>query len=61
MKRKIELILTDEETKKSVKAIVDYDGHIRTKEIHNISLVEDTLNYLNLELDLEINKNKNKK
>ena len=58
MSKKIELKLTDDVTGLSVRATIEYDGQVRMKNEHNLSLVDDVLSHLVLELDSEINKKK---
>jgi len=46
---KIEITITNQEGK-SVKASINYDGYVETKRVHNISLVEDVMNHLVMEI-----------
>jgi hypothetical protein len=58
MDKKIELKVTDGKTGLSVKATIDYEGHLSMVKTHSLSLVDDVLKHLVIELDSEIKKNK---
>jgi hypothetical protein len=58
MDKKIELKIMDERTGLSVKATIDYEGHLSMLKTHSISLVDDVLKQLVIELESEIKKNK---
>ncbi len=58
MDKKIELKVTDELTGLNVKATIDYEGHLSMLKTHSISLVDDVLKQLVIELESEIKKNK---